>query len=495
MKRHLILSLAIAVVTGCQAPSSMPSAATTDRLSAESETHGTVKIRVTWPNQSSHHLQAIPLAARTVVLKLSNAAGDELLTRTLTRTDTASVTARLDVAPGDGYMIAAESFDASGALLATGRSEAFSIVRQRLSTVELTLESLITRVTGTGVGGYTGDGAPAVLGQVFTPNGLAGDRDGNLYIADWANHAIRRIDSRGMLSTVAGTGETASAAPTLGDNGLPTETAVTRPVAVAVAPNGDRFIANTSRSALRIIPAENGERYGQSLIAGRLFTIVDGLSGPVPTAVAVDPSGNVFYAEAARIQMLTPEGTRSVVAGTGAIARGQGADGPATASSLDGPEGFVVDTSGNLLFVERNNHRVRLLCREPGTYYGIPMASGSVYTIAGKGSATGDPLTLGDGKDALEATLSTPRGLAFDSRGNLYIADQNNQRIRRLTPDRRISTLAGTGTRTGTVEGADLGDGGSLLKATFANPIGLTVINDILYVADSGNHSVRRIPL
>ena len=494
MKRHLILSLAVAVVTGCQAPSSMPSAATTDRSSAKSETHGIVKIRVTWPNQSSHHLQAIPLAARTVVLKLSNAAGDELLTRTLTRTDTASVTARLDVAPGDGYMIAAESFDASGALLATGRSEAFSIVRQRLSMVELTLEPRITRVTGTGVGGYSGDGGPAVSGQVFTPNGLAADRDGNLYIADYANFAIRRIDSSGMLSTVAGTNKLASAAPALGDNGLPTETAVSRPVAVAVAPNGDLFIANTTHSGVRIIPAETGERYGQSLKAGRLFTIVNGFSPPIPTAVAVDSSGNVFYSEAAQIQMLTPGGSRSVVGGTGANSRGQGVDGPATASSLNGPEGFVVDKSGNLLFVERGNHRVRLLCREPGTYYGIPMASGSVYTIAGNGSATTDPVMLGDGKDALDATLNFPRGLAFDSRGNLYIADQSNHRIRRLTPDRRISTLAGTGISTGT-EGAVPGDGGSLLKATFANPIGLTVINDILYVADSGNHSVRRIPL
>lgn len=495
MKRRMILGLAIALSTGCLSPSTQPMAPTTLQASTASETRGFVQIRVTWPEPPTRQLLALPLAARTVVLKLTNAAGDELATQTVTRTDSGSVTARLDVTPGNGYAIAAESFDTSGALLASGRSEAFSVARQRLSTVELTLEPLITRVTGTGEGGFSGDGGPAVSGQVFTPNGLAADRDGNLYIADWSNHAIRRIDPRGILTTVAGTSKMASAAPELGDNGVPTETALTRPVAVAVAPNGDLLIANTTHASVRIVPAENGERYGQNLKAGKLFTIVNGLSGPVPTAIAVDASGNVFFGEAARIQMMTPGGARSVVAGLGATDRGQGDDGAATALRLDGPEGFVVDTSGNLLFVERNNHRVRVLCREPGTYFGIPMASGSVYTIAGKGSATGDAVTLGDGKDALDATLNTPRGLAFDSRGNLYIADQNNQRIRRVTPDRRISTVAGTGIRTGMVEGAVMGDGLSLLKATFANPIGLAVINDVLFVADSSNQSVRRIPL
>ncbi|MNL29721.1 NHL repeat protein [compost metagenome] len=154
----------------------------------------------------------------------------------------------------------------------------------------------------------------------------------------------------------------------------------------------------------------------------------------------------------------------------------------------------MVDPSGNLLFTEQKTQRVRMLCRVPGTYFGIPMVSGSVYAIAGKGVVTTDSLTLGDGKDGLEATFNTPRGLALDPQGNLYISDTNNQRIRRLTPDRRISTIAGNGEKSA-IAATDVGDGGAAKLATFWNPVGLAVRGEMLYVTDNNNNRVRRIPL
>jgi len=415
-------------------------------------------------------------------------------TRTVSREASTAVSVSLDLKPGNDYTVSAEVSDQSGTVIATGKSLPFSVIRQRVSTVDLTLAPLISLVAGTGANTYGGDGGPAASAQLFLPQGLAVDENGNLFIADTSNHAIRRVNSQGIITTLAGTTIRASTAPALGDNGLPTEVALRSPTSVAVAHNGDLLIADSQ--AIRIVPALNGDRYGQKLTGGRLHTLLvdSSLGGPIPSSVVVDRSGNIFYAESFRIQMVTPAGSRSVVAGVGATSKGAGPDGPAKESQLNVPEGMLLDPSGNLLFVERGNHRVRLLCRNSGTNFGIPMASGSVYTIAGKGVATTDPVTLGDGKDALEATLNAPRGLALDTQGNLYIADWGNQRIRRMSPDRRISTIAGTGSRS-TSAATDLGDGAAALEATFANPTGLALMNDMLFIADTSNHRVRRVPL
>ena len=122
------------------------------------------------------------------------------------------------------------------------------------------------------------------------------------------------------------------------------------------------------------------------------------------------------------------------------------------------------------------------------------MASGSIYTVAGIGQETSDDYPLGDGKDGLQASFTFPRGIALDGRGNLFIADTGNHRIRILSPDRIISTFAGTGERT-PADGSKLGDGASALKATFWNPVGVLVSQDTLYITDSNNHRVRKIRL
>lgn len=494
LRQLFLVGLAVSLATGCQAPTPGLTSDVLPRMTAMTQEQGIVTLRVKWPASAAMQVQALPVAARTAVFTVSTAQGDMVATRTVSREGDTVATVRIALTPGEGYVLAADMRDSAGDVIAKGTSAPFTILRQRVSTVDVTVDPIISLVAGTGAFGYTGDGDPATEAKFFTPLGLTVDRQGHLYIADSANHAIRKVEPRGPISTVVGTGKMFSGALAVGDNGTATETALNRPNAVAMAANGDLYIADSNNHAIRMVPAVSGERYGQTLKAGKLHTLLvdSNLVGPFPPTVTVDPMGNVFYGEELRIKMIGLDGASSVVAGGGASDK----DGPALAASLNIPDGFLCDPAGNLLFTERNTHRVRMLCRVPGTYFGIPMASGSIYTLAGKGVPTTAPasVTLGDGKDGLEATLNTPRGLALDARGNLYIADYSNQRIRRLTPERRISTIAGSGTKS-SFGAPDVGDGGAALGATFSNPVGLAVHQDFLYIVDSGNHRVRRVPL
>lgn len=503
MKRtkFLLMALAISLTPGCQTPISGASGETQKRTVERMPDRGVLALRVLWPDTASRQIQAVPFAARTAVFTVMAASGDVVATRTLKRGG-ATVAISLDLEPGDDYSVTAELFDENAELLASGKSLPFRILRQRTSTVELTLEPIISRIVGTGSSGYTGDGLPASEAKIWAPLGLAADREGNLLFADSINHVIRKVDAGGNISTVAGTGKASATGPNpvppliLGDNGPVAEVTLNRPSAVAVSANGDLFIADTWNRGIRMLPATSGERYGQTLVAEHLHTIhYDGTPADrVPHSLAVDLEGNVYFAETARIRRLTPAGQLESVAGTGTAAVEIAGNGPALEVPLNVPDGLMLDPSGNLLFTEQKAHRVRMLCRVPGTYFGIPMASGSVYAIAGKGVATTDLLSLGDGKDGLEATFNGPRGLARDGRGNLYISDINNQRIRRLTPDRQISTIAGSGIKSA-IAATNVGDGGSALLATFWNPVGLAIHGEMLFVADSNNHRVRRVPI
>lgn len=351
----------------------------------------------------------------------------------------------------------------------------------RIATVAGNAEKPLTisTVAGNGAEGVSGDGGPAINATLSKPTQVAADRRGNLYIADYGNSRIRKVDRNGMITAFAGTGEAGFA----GDGGQAVQAKINFPHAITVADNGTLYFCDTKNHRVRkitpsgIITTVAGN--GQAGFAG------DG--GPAsraslnqPEGIAVDARGNVFIADFNNhaIRKISPDGTITTVAGNGA-AGFSGDGGPAVKAALNITPAVTVDQSGNVYVCDRDNHRVRKVDR-----WGI------ITTIAGNGiEAT--TREIGDGGPATAASLNRPVGLAIDRHGNLYIAERDAHRIRKVTPAGTITTLAGTG-----VAGFG-GDGGAAAEASLNMPRRLTInpTGDVLYIADTSNHRIRRIIL
>ena len=193
-----------------------------------------------------------------------------------------------------------------------------------------------------------------------------------------------------------------------------------------------------------------------------------------PTGVAVDAAGNLYIADSGnhRIRKVTPAGTISTFAGNG-TAGFAGDGGPATNANLNGPTGVAVDAAGNLYIADSGNHRIRKVT-----------PAGTISTFAGNGTAG----FAGDGGPATDARLNSANAVATDSAGNLYIADSDNYRVRKVDPAGRISTFAGNG-----IEGF-AGDGGPATDArlTFMGGLAVDAAGN-LYLSDTGNFRVRKV--
>jgi trimeric autotransporter adhesin len=193
-----------------------------------------------------------------------------------------------------------------------------------------------------------------------------------------------------------------------------------------------------------------------------------------PFGVAVDSSGNVYTADSggAKVIKTTPGGTTTTYAGTG-TAGYSGDGGAATSAKLNLPWGLAFDSSGNLYIADSSNNRVRKVT-----------TGGTISTVAGTGAAG----FSGDGGAATAAKLDIPAGIAFDASGNMYIAEQNNDIVRKVTSGGTISTFAGT-----TVAGYS-GDGGAATSAKLTGPYGVVVDSaGVVYIADTGNNVIRKV--
>ena len=296
------------------------------------------------------------------------------------------------------------------------------------------------------------------------PFGLAVDADGNLYVADSANHQVRKVDPEGNVTTFAGTGQFGSTGGHLNF-----------PAAVAVDAAGSVYIAE--RRNHRIRKVDSGGAITTVAGTGRVGHGGDG--GPAteaflfdPIGVAVDAAGNVYVADRRnhRIRKIDTAGTITTYAGTGEPGSA-GDGGSATAASLAYPAGVAVDTAGNVYVADMGNGKVRKID-----------AVGTITTFAG----TGDPRTAGDGGPATEASLAYPAGLAVDSAGNVYVADMGSGRVRRIDAAGTITTIAGAGD-SGTAQ-----DGGPATRARLAYPAGVAAASDgKLYVSEFGGARVR----
>jgi len=278
---------------------------------------------------------------------------------------------------------------------------------------EVNLAGIITTVAGTGEQGFSGDGGPATSADLDSPQGIAVDANGNIYIADTHNQRIREI-TNGQINTIAGTG----VAGFSGDGGPALSAALDMPTALAVDSNGNVYIADTNNNRIRKIGGGN-------------ITTVAG-------------NGNQTYS---------------------------GDGGLATAAGLDSPNGVAVDSAFNLYIGDTHNQRVRM----------VAAATGIISTIAGTGAKT----FTADGS-AATAALARPMGVAVDAAGAVYVADSDNDRIRKIGSN-TITTVAGDGTEGFT------GDKGSSTNASIDTPHAVATYSSEVLFADTLNDRVRAV--
>jgi sugar lactone lactonase YvrE len=318
---------------------------------------------------------------------------------------------------------------------------------------------------------------PALTVPLVLPSAIVYDATGNLYIAETANHVIRKVDTAGDITTIAGTGVQGFS----GDSAPATAATLDSPQGLVLDTAHNLYIADTHNHRIRKL----------NLVTGILTTIagtgVQGFSGDdapataarldLPTALAIDSTGNLYLADTGNYRIrkiIAATGNISTIAGTGT----QGFSGDnaiATSASIDSPTGLALDAANNLYLADTHNHRIRR----------IAAATGIISTIAG----TGTPGFSGDTTAATSSNLALPHGLTLDAAGNLYLADTANHRIRRIDAVTGIiTTVAGSGTQSFS------GDGGPAIAASLDTPR-YTAISPsaLLTLSDTANDRVRRL--
>ncbi|MGO9336809.1 MAG: Ig-like domain repeat protein [Terracidiphilus sp.] len=344
----------------------------------------------------------------------------------------------------------------------------------------LAATSFVYTLAGDSVGGYSGDGGPAVAADINGPGKAIVDGAGNLYIADLKNQRIRKVAAgTGVITTIAGTG----AAGWSGDNGPAASAQLTYPDSLAFDPAGNLYVADSQNGSIREINMQTGvittfAGIGTSVCSSG--SVGDGGAATNadlcdPNGIAIDTAGNVYIADTYnyRIRKVAAgTGIISTVAGTGSYGYGHGAaigdGGPATLATFDYPQGIAVDGAGNLYIADVFNSVIRK----------VTASTGIITTVAGSPT----PGYAGDGGPATSAELSYPEDVALDSASNLYILDTDNSVIRKVSASNgTINTIAGS------LQDCTLvGDGYPAASAGFCYPYGISIDNSgNLYVADS----------
>jgi len=308
--------------------------------------------------------------------------------------------------------------------------------------------------------------------QFSSPVALAVDAEGNVYVADSANHRIRKIAPDGTVTTLAGGDQ-----PGFADGPI-SEATFGTPTGIVLADSGTLYVADgvvtdPHPMRLRVITPDG---MVSTLAGSGQAGYKDGL-GPdaqfkVPANIAIDRAGNIYVADTNnhRIRRVSPEGEVTTLAGPTEAGYAAGyADGSAAEARFDSPRSVAVDAAGNVYVADTGNHCIRVIAPD-----------GQVVTLAG----VKEPGYV-DGQGS-EARFNFPAGIAVDAEGNLYVADTANHCIRKITPDGTVTTLAGNGAP-GDVDGL-------AGEAQFRAPEGVAVGTDgNIYVADTGNHRVRKI--
>jgi uncharacterized protein (TIGR03437 family) len=356
----------------------------------------------------------------------------------------------------------------------------------------LSPNGFIRTIAGNGVAGFAGDNGPAASSQLNAPYGLSFDFAGNLYIADLGNARIRRIAPSGIISTVAGGG--AFPAGGQNDGSMATAVAFIAPRNIATDGNGVIYISDfgahrvyqmTTDGTLTTLAGTGSAGYsGDGVAALALLNY--------PTALAVDRQGNVYIADSGNHLIRKVSGGRLISIARASLPTGLAFDGVATLFVADHSAAQILEIPLSVgTATALNVSATDVAYGNDGNLYVADVTVArrvSLFGTSSKVVAGGGSLAEGDGAPAIQARLNHPTGMALDSIGNLYIADHDNNRIRRVGLDGTIFTVAGTGASGNT------GDGGAALLATFNGPT--SVVFDSagnLYIADTGNARIRMI--
>jgi streptogramin lyase len=334
----------------------------------------------------------------------------------------------------------------------------------------------VTTFAGNGTAGYAdGTGGRNGTAEFNQPFGVATDAQGNLFVADETNNRIRKIDSQGNVTTLAGNGTYGYADGTGGPDGSAEFNA---PRGVGTDAQGNVYVADFNNNRIRKIDANGNVT---TLAGDGEATYGDGTGGANgtakfnhPTGVATDAQGNAYVADYQnnRIRKIDTSGNVTTFAGNGTAGYADGAGGPHGGAEFNGPTGVAVDAQGNVYVADFDNSRIRKID-----------ALGNTITLAGNGTPG---FVDGTGGPNGTAEFSLPCAVAVDAQGNVYVADTFNSSIRKIDTNGNVTTLAGNGTP-GYADGA-----GS--SAQFLNPHGVTVDGQgNVFVADNGNARVRKI--
>ena len=333
---------------------------------------------------------------------------------------------------------------------------------------------ILITVAGNGEASFSGERAPATNATLHFPSDVVLDSNGNVYFSDTENHRIRRVAREsGTITTVAGNGIAGSR----GVDGLGTDARLHSPEGLAFDSEGRLYIADTGNDRVLRLNVRNGVIRAiteQGLPGSNSTSTVATFNSP--TALAIDSADNLYIAEMEdhRIRMMDLDvGGVSTVAGDGSAGfTGDGSQ--ATRAKLNKPEGVAVDADGNIFIADTGNRRIRR----------VDFGTGIISTIAGDGRRG----YAGDGGPAIEASLVVPRRVAVDAEGNVFISDALDHRIRAIKPDGTMTTVAGDGI----IDYA--GDGGPATSASLNRPVGMAIdAAGNLYFADNHNNRIRLI--
>jgi sugar lactone lactonase YvrE len=322
--------------------------------------------------------------------------------------------------------------------------------------------------------GYSGDGGQATQAQLWQPRAVAFDAAGDLYIADTLNERIRKVTPAGVISTIAGTGASGFS----GDGGPATRATFRDPHGVAVDSAGNVYVADSVNNRIRRVDrngiittyAGRGRGFGGDGGPAAQALLAD------PKTMSMDPNDNLYFVDLGNhaVRRIDKAGTITTVAGSG-VQGDSGDGGPATRAALREPKGVWVTPKGEIFIADTGNNRVRKVD-----------AAGTITTVAGVGRA-GDS---GDGGPAAQAAVNDPRAVAVDPAGNVYVGEENGQRVRKVDAAGVITTVVGTGV------GGYAGDGGPANQARIRNLRGLFIdAQNQMFIADCFNNRIRKVRL
>lgn len=328
---------------------------------------------------------------------------------------------------------------------------------------------LIYTLAGNGTAAYSGDGGAAISAEINNPHGVAVDAIGNVYFTDYGNNRVRKVDTFGVITNIAGTGTAGFS----GDGGPATNARLNQPMGIAVDAAGNVYFSD-------YLHVRKVDVTGTiTSIAGTGLATFSGDGGPAsaaavnyPWGIAVDASNNIYIADQlnCRVRKIDASGNMSTITGTGSCFIG-GDGGPASSARVQYPIGVACDASGNIYIADNGNNRVRKI-----------NSSGIISTVAGSASFG----FTGDGGPSTAAKLYYPKAVATDAAGNVYISDWNNNRIREINTSGIINTIIGNGTA------GFFGDGGAPLLAEINQSTGVAIgPGGKIYIADDANNRIR----